>query len=218
MSRCNALVRTDALSDGWIAGLAGSSCVFVGLHKVPVLTATQRRPHCSARPAPTPLPMLICASFWVVPPELLGIHGNYATEQTGLEKSSLELGSASRWNVAPWWHRASFFRRKKNESTSFYQRTQFGSFCWRWEKDQNHNMDFKWFVGFFFSLFFVWGWLRKGVPPPLCKSMKIQLNGIEMNFSIGERMLLNIFTNNYHSYCCRYLFASAVNTGAYWCA
>jgi len=45
--------------------------------------------------------------------------------------------------------------------------------------------------------------------------MKIQLNGIEMNFSIGERMLLNIFTNNYHSYCCRYLFASAVNTGAY---
>lgn len=63
MSRCNALVRTDALSDVWIAGLAGSSCVFVGLHKVPVLTATQRRPHCSARPTPTPLPMLICASF-----------------------------------------------------------------------------------------------------------------------------------------------------------
>lgn len=63
MSQCNALVCTDVLSDGWIAGLAGSSCVFVGLYEVPVLTATCRHPHCSAQPAPVPLPMLICASF-----------------------------------------------------------------------------------------------------------------------------------------------------------
>lgn len=157
VSQYNVLVFIDAPYDGWIAELAGSSWVFVKLHRarcyrVPVLTEAQKHPCQSARACSCPLySCRFVLSLWLVCLKLLGILVNTSTEQTRLEKSrqESELCGARAWQCFPTengYFSDTGWLLLGEGSPDFLSKDTIWEFLLKLGKDQHFNVD----LGFFF--------------------------------------------------------------------